>query len=102
MSIKKRYLKRKPVSKVTFSLSEEAAGSAKKAHIVGEFNNWNTKANPMKKLKKGGFSVTLDLEKGNEYHFRYLLDQKEWENDWEADKYEASPYGNCENSVVVV
>ena len=102
MSIKKRYLKSKPISKVTFSLSDEAAGSSKKAHLVGEFNNWNTKATPMKKLKKGGFSVTLDLEKGFEYRFRYLLDQKNWENDWEADKYESCPYGNAENSVVVV
>ena len=102
MAIKKRYLKTKPVSKVTFNVPKEAAGSVKKVHIVGEFNNWNIKATPMKKLKTGGFSITLDLETGREYHFRYLYDQAIWENDWSADKYVSSEYGNCENSVVVV
>ena len=102
MSIRKRYLKSKPLGKVTFKLSKEAAQKAKKVYIVGEFNDWDTSANPMKRLKNGDFSVTLELEKGREYHFRYLLDGKIWENDWEADKYVRSNYGNCENSVVVV
>jgi hypothetical protein len=55
----------------------------------------------MSKLKDGGFSVTLDLEPGREYRFRYLIDEQIWENDREADKYEPSPYG-AEDSVVVV
>jgi hypothetical protein len=56
----------------------------------------------MKHLKSGDFTVTIDLEADREYQFRYLLDEKIWENDWEADKYVRSEYGNCENSVVVV
>jgi 1,4-alpha-glucan branching enzyme len=101
MGLKKRYLKTKPVGKVTFKLPKEAARAARKVHVVGEFNDWDRKATPMARLKDGGFSVTLDLEPGREYRFRYLIDEQIWENDWEADKYEPSPYG-AEDSVVVV
>ncbi len=102
MSIKKQYLKSKPVCKVTFRLPGEAAGSAESANIVGEFNDWNIYATPMKRLKNGSFVVTLDLKPNIEYQFRYLLDDKTWENDGEADKYVLHPYGDGENSVVVL
>ncbi|HNQ97975.1 MAG TPA: isoamylase early set domain-containing protein, partial [Treponemataceae bacterium] len=48
------------------------------------------------------FSITLVLEQGREYQFRYLMDESRWENDWAADKYSPSQYGNCDNSVVIV
>jgi 1,4-alpha-glucan branching enzyme len=102
MSIKKQYLKSKPVCKVTFRLPGEAAGSAESANIVGEFNDWNIYATPMKRLKNGSFVVTLDLEPNREYQFRYLLDDEIWENDGEADKYVSHPYGDGENSVVAL
>ncbi len=102
MSLKKQYLKNKPICKVTFKLSKEAAGSARTVHVVGEFNGWDAYRTPMKKLKDGTFAVTLDLDVGREYQFRYLIDETVWENDWNADKYVPGPFGNCENSVVVV
>jgi 1,4-alpha-glucan branching enzyme len=102
MSIKKQYLKSKPVCKVTFRLPEDAAGAAGSANIVGEFNGWNIYATPMKRLKNGSFVLTLDLEPDREYQFRYLLDDETWENDGEADKYVPHPYGDGENSVVVL
>ncbi len=102
MSIKKQYLKSKPVCKVTFRLHREAVKSGKTVHIVGEFNNWNVYATPMKSLKNGSFTVTIDLKQGREFQFRYLIDETIWENDWNADKYMPTPYWGCENSVVVV
>ena len=102
MTIKRQYLKSRPVCKVTFRLQDEAAGSAKKAHIVGEFNNWDVRSNPMKKLKNGSFKAIIDLETGKEYQFRYLLDATTWENDLDADKYVPTPYGDSENSVIVI
>jgi 1,4-alpha-glucan branching enzyme len=102
MSLKKRFLKSKPLCKVTFHLPKKAAGRAEAVHLVGDFNQWATAATPMKKLKKGGFSVTLDLEVGREYQFRYLMDGTEWVNDGEADKYVPSSYPGVENAVVVV
>ena len=55
----------------------------------------------MKKLKTGDFTITLEVEPGREYQFRYLIDELRWENDWNADKYVKSPYGS-DNSVITV
>ncbi len=102
MSMKKKYIKNSKLCKVTFRVPKEASMNAKSISIVGDFNNWSIKDNPMKKLKSGEFTLELDLETKKEYQFRYLIDEKIWENDWAADKYVRSEYGNCENSVVVV
>ncbi len=102
MIIKKQYLKSKPVCKVTFGLPGEIFKSALTAHIVGEFNSWDTKATPMKKLKNGAFILTIDLEQGREYQFRYLIDKTRWENASNADRYIPTPYGDCSNSVIVI
>ncbi|MGV7223377.1 MAG: isoamylase early set domain-containing protein [Nitrospinales bacterium] len=56
----------------------------------------------MNKLKSGAFTTTLDLEPGREYQFRYLLDEKIWENDRDADKSVPTPYGDSDNSVIVI
>jgi len=103
MSLKKQNVKGKSsLCRVTFSIPKGAVKSAKKVTLVGDFNNWDTHATPMKKQKDGSFSVSINLEKGREYQFRYLIDGKTWENDWVADKYVATVYGGAENSVVVV
>jgi 1,4-alpha-glucan branching enzyme len=102
MSIKKQLTKKESVCKVTFYLPKEKVASAKDIHLVGDFNNWDTSATPMKKIKDGSFSVTLDLEPGHEYQYRYLLDGATWENDVEADKYVSSPFGDSKNSVVML
>jgi 1,4-alpha-glucan branching enzyme len=97
--LKKEYFKTKPnVCKVTFGLSD--AINAESAYLVGDFNGWNEVRTPMKKLKTRGFTVTLELEKGHEYQFRYLVNGTEWHNDWNADKYVPNPYSG-DNSVAV-
>lgn len=100
--IAKKFLKSKPVCKVTFTLPVEAAPTAKKVALVGEFNNWDVKkAIPLKKQAKAGvFKALVDLETGKSFEFRYLIDGETWENDWQADAYNPTPYGE-ENSVVV-
>jgi 1,4-alpha-glucan branching enzyme len=102
MSVTKQYLKRKPTCKVTFELPPLAAGHASRVNIVGDFNNWSTSATPMKRSENGGFMVTLDLKKGRQYQFLYLIDTCIWEVEREADTFVKSPYGNCDNSLVVV
>jgi 1,4-alpha-glucan branching enzyme len=102
MSFKKQYLKSEPACRVTFRVPAEAARDADKVNIVGDFNGWNLYAIPLKKLKDGTFTVTLKLNTDREYQFRYLIDESTWENDWDADKYVPSPYGDEDNSVVVV
>ncbi|MCG6910112.1 MAG: isoamylase early set domain-containing protein [Deltaproteobacteria bacterium] len=102
MSVNKKYFKSKPTCKVTFTIDNGAENSAKEAHVVGEFNEWSISANPMKPLKTGGFSTALELQKGREYQFRYLLDQKHWENEPKADRSVPTPFGDSHNSVIVV
>jgi 1,4-alpha-glucan branching enzyme len=102
MSINKQFLKSKPVCKVTFRVPEEMGHSVKTAHVVGEFNDWDYLATPMKKLKSGAFSTCLDLEQGREYQFRYLLDKENWQNDVDADKFVATRFGDSENSIIVL
>ena len=100
MSIKKQYPKTKPVCKATFKLSKQEAGGAGKAALVGEFNQWNTKTHPMKKLKDGSFSATVELEPSREYEFRYLLDDSRWTNEPDAQRQVPTPFGDGENSVI--
>jgi 1,4-alpha-glucan branching enzyme len=102
MAFKKQYLKSKAACKVTFKLSKEQAHAADSVRLVGDFNEWDLASTPMKKLKNGGFTTTVDLAKDSQYQFRYLLDDKAWENDWEADAYIPSPVSFADNSVVQV
>ncbi len=100
--MKKQYLKSRPICKVTFRLPSDTAAGAESAAVVGEFNQWSDELHPMKRLKNGSFKVTIDLEQGNEYQFRYLLDGRVWQNDDAADAYQPSGFGDAENSVVRV
>lgn len=100
--IKKQFLKSKAVCKVTFSLAAEAAADAEKVELVGEFSQWTESPIEMKKLKNGSFRTTVDLESGRAYEFRYVIDGKKWENDWEADTYVPNQMTFEENSVVVL
>ena len=97
--VEKKYLKTRPVCKVTFTLPKEAAPDAETVCVMGEFNNWSHDAHPLKRQKSGDFSLSLDLEKGRSYRFRYLIDGWKFENDWQADRYEANPYGG-DDSVI--
>lgn len=99
MSLKKQILKSKPVCKVTFRVSKEMAGDAETVALVGDFNVWDETACPMGKLKTGEFTCQLELEQGQAYEFRYLVNGTNWLNDPEADRFVANSFGG-ENSVV--
>ncbi len=83
--------------RVTFSMP--AAIWADHIYLVGDFNDWNITATPLR-LNDTGWSVTLDLDIGKEYQYRYLLNGCDWHNDWQADRYVPNEYGG-DNSVVV-
>lgn len=100
--IRKKYLKTRKVCRVTFILPQAISGEADSVCVVGDFNDWNNTANPMKKTKGKGFTVTLELQQDREYQFRYLIDGARWENDPHADKYVKSPFEDSENSVVAI
>ena len=96
MAIKKQFLKSKPVCKVTFTVP---ADSAETVTVAGSWNEWNAEAEPLKKLKNGTFKTTLNLEAGNSYEFKYVVDGQ-WTNEDQADAYAWSDYAATENSVL--
>lgn len=99
MSLKKQFLKSRPTCKVTFRLPKEVAGNATEVRLLGDFNNWDQSRAITMKMNKNGCDTTVELPIGNEFQFKYLLDGNIWENDWQADKYVATPFG-VDNSVV--
>lgn len=64
------------VKKVQF---EFRAPEVQEVYLVGDFNNWDSSANPMKKDKKGIWNTALSLKIGR-YEYRFLADGN-WEND---------------------
>jgi 1,4-alpha-glucan branching enzyme len=76
---------------VTFTVDSEVG--AQTAALCGEWNGWSADAGVMHRDAVGGFSLTVDLDAGRAYRFRYLLDGQRWDNDWAADAYVANDFG---------
>ena len=74
--------------KVTFSLPTDVGPVS----VVGDFNDWDPYANPMKKRSNGTRSASVELEPGLEYAFRYLGDGGAW-----LDEPEAESSGDANN-----
>jgi 1,4-alpha-glucan branching enzyme len=96
MAIKKQFLKSKPVCKVTFTVPAEEANNVA---VVGNFNQWNTEATQLKKLKNGSFKGTVNLDAGTSYEFRYVVDGT-YVNENEADAFAWNDFAGAENSVL--
>jgi 1,4-alpha-glucan branching enzyme len=96
MSIKKQFIKTKPVCKVTFSVADK---EAKTVSVVGDFNNWNPKDGELSQLKNGTFKGVFELAKDTSYEFKYLVDGN-FANETEADSYRWNDFAGSENSVL--
>ena len=57
---------------VTFTVDPRAG--AQTAAVCGEWNDWPADAGVMHRDAEAGFSLTVDLDPGRAYRFRYLLD----------------------------
>jgi 1,4-alpha-glucan branching enzyme len=91
----KKFFKTKDETEVTFEFNRN---DVERAELVGDFNDW--KAIEMKFNKKTQtFKTKVRLPKGGVFHYRYLLNNTEWENDYSADQYLPNEFGS-ENSVV--
>jgi 1,4-alpha-glucan branching enzyme len=81
-----------PTTKIQFVFP---ATEAEKVSLAGDFNNWDTLANPAKKDKKGIWQVTVNLKPGR-YEYRYFVDEK-WEKDPSCTECVPNDFGsmNC-------
>lgn len=62
--------------KVTFVLSEEECDVP--VSVVGDFNDWNPMAMPLRKRSNGTKSVSIELPAGTSYRFKYLAEGGQW------------------------
>lgn len=83
--------------KVTF---EVPAAEHASVAVVGDFNNWDKCATPLKRRKKDGiFAASVTLDAGRRYEFRYCVNGTDWLNEADADASVPNTFGS-ENSVL--
>lgn len=98
MSIKKQFIKTKPICKVTFSVEAKDSASAS---VIGDFNGWNPADGILSKLKTGTFKNTFDLPKDASYEFKYVIDGV-YVNEPESDSFVFNEYAGAENGVLAL
>ncbi len=82
--------------RVVFTL--EAPG-AKEAILMGDFNNWNAKIHPMKKVKRGVWEKVVMLPPAR-YEYKFLVDG-EWRNDPKNEAFCQNCFGTQNNIVII-
>ncbi|MFK0571407.1 isoamylase early set domain-containing protein [Endozoicomonas sp.] len=93
--LKKKIIKKTAETEVTFEFAQNGVQSVS---LVADFNQWQPVTMKYHKKEKT-FRAKVKLPKNKTFHFRYLLDGADWENDHQADDYVANPFGS-DNSVV--
>ena len=68
--------------------------------VVGDFNQWNPSAHPLTQVSDGTYQVTVTLETGRRYAFRYLSYEGRWFTEGFADDLEPGPSGGY-NSILI-
>ncbi len=92
--LKKNYNKSGKSCRVTFKLPADV--EAETVALLGEFNEWDADSHPLKRRKDGSYSTTVSLEAGQEYRFRYLLDNDRWINDEAIDGEAVNRFGTVD------
>ena len=65
--------------RVTFALPTDEPGGA--VSVVGDFNNWDPYAHPLRKRANRTRSAAVTVESGSTLHFRYLAEGGVWFDD---------------------
>lgn len=88
--INKRYFKTKDEVEVTFELP--ASEAEKSVAIVADFLDWQP--TEMKKVARTkSYRFKTRLPKDGQFEFRYLVDEKKWVNDPQADTFKPNVFG---------
>jgi 1,4-alpha-glucan branching enzyme len=70
------------------------------AAVVGDFNDWDETADPLRRRSNGTASAVVLLESGVPYRFRYCGAGGHWFDDDMADGYEPNVHGSSDCIVV--
>jgi 1,4-alpha-glucan branching enzyme len=69
--------------RVTFVLPVDEPSGA--VSVVGDFNDWDPFAHPLRKRTNGTRSASVKVPAGSKLHFRYLAEGGVWFDDEAAD-----------------
>jgi Glycogen recognition site of AMP-activated protein kinase len=95
--ILKTYYKTKDYCKVKFSFKSD---NAETMQIRGLNSDWQTSV-VMTRKKDGSFTADVTLPNDSKHQFKYLVNEKEWVNEPQADRQEPNEFGSS-NSVIVL
>jgi Glycogen recognition site of AMP-activated protein kinase len=84
---------------ITFTLPADVRADT--VALCGDFNDWSAGTSMLERARDGSWQVTVALEPGRSYRYRYLLDGERWENAWQADRYVPNAYGGTDSVIVV-
>ena len=73
---------------------------ADRVHLVGDFNDWDRESLPLRLHDRDDWQVEVELERGREYRFRYLIDGDHWRNDRHADLHTLGSDGIVDSVVI--
>lgn len=85
---------RKGAVRVTFALPRDTPNGA--VSVVGDFNDWDPFAHPLRRRANGTRSATVTVTAGRTLHFRYLAEGGIWFDD------EAVPRKDAQGGYVTV
>lgn len=47
--------------------------------VVGDWNNWDPQSSQLAKINQGGvWSIEMELERGKEYRYQFIIDGEQW------------------------
>lgn len=85
--------------KVQVTFTMQPLEGVEELYLCGEFNEWSERSTPLARGADGSWSVTLSLDAGRSYRFRYRDNRLQWHNDPSADAYVPNVFSS-EDSVV--
>ena len=85
--------------KVTFALDADQFDQP--VSVLGDFNDWDPLAHPLKKRRNGTLSATVELPVGQAVRFKYLASDGLWFCDPVADTVMNDEYHTVDSLLVV-
>ncbi len=95
--LQKTYFKTKDYCKVKFTFNIE---NAETVEILGLNSDWQNSI-VMSKKKDGTFTCDVSLPKNSQHEFKYLVNEREWLTEPQADSQNQNEFGG-QNSVIII